>query len=388
MSEIARQIDEASAHVEPTWSAEREARVRARVGRGLQRRQRQRTGLVVALGACTLLLGFYLGRQPGSTARHGVTESSTPRVAQQSLVQLPDGSSVHAVSSDARVETVAVGPTGVTLRLDSGTARFSVTPNPKRPFRVIARDATVTVLGTVFTVALDPQAIRVEVERGRVKVEGVEGSRVLAIGESGRFPTRSPGVPADPATAEPVPLPAPAAELASPAAPTIEQPTGARSAPAAAQPSWRALAKDQNYVGALARLTAEGPNAVHDTPEDLLLEADVARLGGRPDRAVAPLQRVMADHPFDPRAPLAAFTLGRTLLEQLGRPREAARAFATARRLDRGGTLTQDALAREVESWAGAGEAEQAHERALEYTRLYPHGRRLAAVRRLGSLDQ
>jgi transmembrane sensor len=255
---------------------------------------------------------------------------------------------------------------------------------------VIARDATVTVLGTVFTVALDPQAVRVEVERGRVKVDGVEGTRVLAVGESGRFPTRSPGVPADPATAEPVPLQAPAADIAGAATvvPTPEAPAGARSTPSAAQPSWRALAKDQNYVGALARLTAEGPNAVRDTPEDLLLEADVARLGGRPDRAVAPLQRVMADHPFDPRAPLAAFTLGRTLLEQLGRPREAARAFATARRLDRGGTLTQDALAREVESWAGAGEAEQAHERALEYTRLYPHGRRLAAVRRLGGLDQ
>lgn len=384
MSEIARRIDQASAHVEPAWNPEREARVRANVGRGLQRRQRQRTALVVALGACTLLLGFFLGRQPGTTARQGITESSSPRIAQRNLVQLPDGSSVDAVSSDARVETVAVGPTGVTLRLDSGAARFSVTPNPKRPFRVIARDATVTVLGTVFTVALDPKAMRVDVERGRVKVEGVEGTRVLAVGESGHFTTHSP----DPATAEPIPAPAPAAELAPTTAAPAEQPVSARPAPVTVQPSWRALAKDQNYVGALARLAAEGPNAVRDTPEDLLLEADVARLGGRPDRAVAPLQRVIADHPFDPRAPLAAFTLGRTLLEQLGRPREAARAFATARRLDRGGTLTQDALAREVESWAGAGEAEQAHERALEYTRLYPHGRRLAAVRRLGGLDQ
>jgi transmembrane sensor len=388
MSEIARHIDQASAHVEPAWSAEREARVRARIGHGIQRRQRQRTALVVALGTCTLLLGFFLGRAPGSTARHGIAESA-PRIGQQSLVQLPDGSSVHAVSPDARVATIAVGPSGVTLRLDSGTARFSVTPNPKRPFRVIARDATVTVLGTVFTVALDPQAIRVEVERGRVKVDGVEGTRVLTVGESGRFATRSPGVPADPANAEPLPASAPGVTpAAAPAAPAPEPPVGARSAPAAAQPSWRTLAQDQNYVGALARLTAEGPNAVRDTPEDLLLEADVARLGGRPDRAVAPLQRVISEHPFDPRAPLAAFTLGRTLLEQLGRPREAARAFATARRLDRGGTLTQDALAREIESWAGAGEAEQAHERALEYVRLYPHGRRLAAVRRLGGVDQ
>jgi transmembrane sensor len=187
----------------------------------------------------------------------------------------------------------------------------------------------------------------------------------------------------DPAGAEPIPTPDPVVE----AIPTLPAPATPTAARAVASSSWRALAQDQNYVAALARLTAEGPNAVHDTPEDLLLAADVARLGGRPDRAVAPLQRLMADHPFDPRAPLGAFTLGRTLLEQLGRPREAARAFATARRLDRGGTLTQDALAREVESWAGAGDADQAHERALEYERLYPNGRRMAAVRRFGALD-
>jgi transmembrane sensor len=385
MSELARRIDQASAHVEPTWTAERETRVRAAVVRGLQRRQRQRTALVIALGACALLLGFALGRQPGLTARHPVPESAEPRLAQPSLLQLPDGSSVHADSTGARVETVAVGPSGVTLRLESGTATFSVTPNRKRPFRVIARDVTVTVLGTVFSVGLEAQTVQVGVERGRVQVDAAEGTRILSVGESARFATRSSAAaPPDPASAEPIPTLEPSTVL-EPAL-TAEPPPATRSgAPSVA--SWRTLAQDQNYVGALARLTAEGPTSVRDTPEDLLLAADVARLGGRPDRAVAPLQRVMADHPFDPRAPLAAFTLGRTLLEQLGRPREAARAFATARRLDRGGTLTQDALAREVESWAGAGEAEQAHERALEYARLYPQGRRLTAVRRLGGLD-
>lgn len=392
MSEIARRIAQASAHVEPTWTAEREARLRAGVGRGLQRRQRQRTAAVVALGACTLLVGFFLGRQPGVIAHGSASKGAEPRLAQPSLLQLPDGSSVQANSSDARVETVAVGPSGVTLRLESGTATFSVTPNPKRPFRVIARDATVSVLGTVFSVGLEAGAVRVGVERGRVQVDSMAGTRILTVGEADRFATREPSAPPpDPATAEPVPTPEPAtapepaAEL-DPTSPVSLTPTPVRAA-APATASWRSLAKDQNYVAALARLTAEGPNSVRDTPEDLLLAADVARLGGRPDRAVAPLQRVIADHPFDPRAPLAAFTLGRTLLEQLGRPREAARAFATARRLDRGGTLTQDALAREVESWAGAGEADQAHERALEYARLYPQGRRLAAVRRLGGLD-
>ncbi|HTQ02921.1 MAG TPA: tetratricopeptide repeat protein, partial [Polyangiaceae bacterium] len=196
------------------------------------------------------------------------------------------------------------------------------------------------------------------------------------VGETGRF-TSTPShadaeVPVDPPPTNVDALP-PAEE--APARPT------------APLPSWRTLAKEQNYGAAFARLSAEGPSAVRDTPDDLLLAADVARLGGRPDRAVAPLQRVIADHPFDTRAPLAAFTLGRTLLEQLGRPRDAAQAFATARRLDRGGALTQDALAREVESWAGAGDAERAQARALEYVKLYPHGRRITAVRRLGGLD-
>ena len=103
MSEIGRRIAQAGAHVEPTWTPEREARVRAAVGRGLQRRQRQRTGFVIGLGACTLLVGFLLGRQPGSTARRSVPEG-TERVAQPSLLQLPDGTSVHADSADARVD--------------------------------------------------------------------------------------------------------------------------------------------------------------------------------------------------------------------------------------------------------------------------------------------
>jgi transmembrane sensor len=386
MSELARRIEQASAHVEPAWSSDREARLRAGVGRGLERVRRQRIALVAVLGACTLLLGFFLGRQPLISPRMALADAPQP-----SLVQLPDGSSVNARSSDARVETVAVSPTGVSLRLQAGSARFSVTPNANRPFRVMARDVTVTVLGTVFSVTLDERGVRVDVERGRVRVEAPHERRVLAVGESASFESAPPAEPET--SVDPLPAgeahaaDAHAADALLSGAEANVRPEPTLRAEPVTQPSWRALAKEQKYAAALARLTAEGSNAVRDTPEDLLLAADVARLGGRPDRAVAPLQRVIANHAFDPRAPLAAFTLGRTLLEQLGRPRDAAQAFATARRLDRGGALTQDALAREVESWAGAGDAEQAHVRALEYLKLYPSGRRLAAVRRLGGLD-
>jgi transmembrane sensor len=134
-------------------------------------------------------------------------------------------------------------------------------------------------------------------------------------------------------------------------------------------------------------MTAEGPAAVRDEPGDLLFAADVARLSGNPQLAVPRLERVVRAHAGDSRAPLAAFTLGRTLLDGLGRPREAADAFARARRLSPSGALAQDALAREVESWSRAGEASLAHQRALDYLKLYPGGRREKAVRYHGGLE-
>jgi transmembrane sensor len=292
------------------------------------------------------------------------------------LARLVDGSVVTARTPDARVESIAVGPQTATFQLERGSARFSVTPNPERPFRVLASGVVIAVLGTVFDVSIEPAGVHVSVVRGRVKVTSSTGERVLGAGESGLFASPDAAVN-EPARASSAPALAPSA--------TAE--ITERTKEPVAAPSWRALAREGSYPQAVTRLMAEGPNAVRDTPEDLLLSADVARLGGHPERAVAPLQRVIAGHPFDSRAPLAAFTLGRTLLEQLGQPRQAARAFATARQLDRAGALTQDALAREVEAWSRAGENEKAHDRALDYLKRYPNGRRANAVRRLGGLD-
>jgi transmembrane sensor len=134
-------------------------------------------------------------------------------------------------------------------------------------------------------------------------------------------------------------------------------------------------------------LQREGKDAVRNTPADLMLAADVARLSGHSGQAVGPLQQVVSQHAGDPRAPLAAFTLGRVLLDELGRPGQAAGAFAKARRLAPGGALAQDALAREVESLAKAGQAVAARERALEYVQSYPNGLRIQSVRRYGGLE-
>jgi transmembrane sensor len=121
-----------------------------------------------------------------------------------------------------------------------------------------------------------------------------------------------------------------------------------------------------------------------ETAESLLAAADAARVAGRPGDGAALLRRVLDHHGGDPRAPLAAFTLGRVLLMELGQPREAAAVFARARALAPEGPFAEDALAREVEALAKAGNKAAATTRAQEYHRLYPSGRRAPAVRALG----
>jgi transmembrane sensor len=149
--------------------------------------------------------------------------------------------------------------------------------------------------------------------------------------------------------------------------------------------TWRDEAARGDYTaawGAFAR-----SSDLLDRMEDLLLAGDVARLSGHADAAVVQLMRAVALFPQDPRAPLAAFTLGRVHLENLGAPREAAQAFAHARELAPAGPLAEDALAREVEAWSRAGETETARTQALTYTQRYPQGRRVHAVRRFGGLE-
>jgi len=387
MTDLEQELAEARSHVAPSWSKERERAVRADIDRAQAaertRRSVARTAALVVSVACAAF--FWVHGRPGGAPAERPVAAAAPSAA---LLHLDDGSTVTARSADARVEPVAVGPQAVVVRLTAGTALFTVTPNPGRAFRVQAGNVTVTVVGTVFQVGLTPGGVRVVVERGRVRVAWPSAERELGAGEEVVVDERAVPPPLPPAASAGALEPSASLGDGNPHQPAGDVPSrAAASAPATPAASWRTLAEDGEFARAYARLTAEGSSAVRDEPGDLLLAADVARLGGHPEQAVAHLERVIATHSSDSRAPLAAFTLGRTLLDQLGRPREAAEAFATARRLDPRGALSQDALAREVEGWSRAGEAGIARERAEEYGARYPKGRRLSVVRRLGGLD-
>jgi transmembrane sensor len=121
--------------------------------------------------------------------------------------------------------------------------------------------------------------------------------------------------------------------------------------------------------------------AARDDSADTLQAADAARLAGRPDKAVALLRSLYDRYPMDRRAPVAAFTAGRILLDEMGRSAEAAAAFQRARALWPQGPLAEDALAREAEAWEKAGRAERGRALATQYLDLYPQGRHVAALR-------
>jgi len=254
------------------------------------------------------------------------------------------------------------------VEIARGGARFVVSRNPQRVFRVEAGDVAVEVLGTRFSVYREAGRARVDVEEGRVLVRWAGGSSERRSGESGLFP--------------PERLPPAKATNGS-----LEVPRRAQRSVGAPAPTWRDLAQEGDFDKAYEALARRGAPTVRDEPAELLLAADVARLSHHSGEAVAPLERLLTDHAADPRAPLAAFTLGRVLLEELGQPLQAARAFARAERLAPDGPLAQDAIAREVEAWSRAGDAFAARTRAEEYVKRYPDGRRLRAVRRFGGLE-
>jgi hypothetical protein len=187
----------------------------------------------------------------------------------------------------------------------------------------------------------------------------------------------------------------PPVALATPVRPTVEAPPAApeghllqqRLVPRreVAASRWVALAGQRRF-GEAYGLLRQVPLREIAEPNDLMLAADVARQAGRPARAVPFLERVVKEHSHELCAQLAGFSLGKIYLDSMDDPSRAARTFAEVRAMAPTGGLAQDALAREVEAWARAGDTTHARSGATEYVRLYPNGRRVAAVRDLGGL--
>jgi transmembrane sensor len=203
------------------------------------------------------------------------------------------------------------------------------------------------------------EGTRVAVERGRVRVLWADREVELGAGEGREFPP---------------PLEAEAVAVDS-------LPQVAALPSDGGEAGWRELAQRGEYASAYSVLRRT--KSPLRGAEELMLAADVARLSGNAAQAVPHLQAVMQRFPSDPRAPVAAFTLGRVYLDNLGQPAEAAAAFRRTRSSWPRGPLAQDAWAREVAAWRRAGHMTEAAQTARQYLERHPKGPHAETMRRL-----
>jgi transmembrane sensor len=113
--------------------------------------------------------------EPGSTlpqtaaARGGASRSYETAVGEQLSARLPDGSVVTLNTNTLLRVDYSAAVRLVTI--ERGEASFNVQQDTTRPFRVLARNAVVEALGTIFSVQLAVgERIEVTVSGGRVRV--------------------------------------------------------------------------------------------------------------------------------------------------------------------------------------------------------------------------
>jgi transmembrane sensor len=119
-----------------------------------------------------------------------------------------------------------------------------------------------------------------------------------------------------------------------------------------------------------------------DPAAALYADADRARRSGHAAEAAELLEKAVSAESSGHRAALAAFTLGRLYLEELGKPAAATRAFERSLHAGPPRGLEEDVRARLVEARTKVGDSEGARRAASEYRARFPGGRRTADVER------
>ncbi|MGZ3424636.1 MAG: FecR family protein, partial [Polyangiales bacterium] len=258
MTDLARnsleKVEEAAEHVRPDWSESRARRVEAMMLKTRTRRARVKTGLAIA---AVLAVGFgsFSAYKKLSTHPQELAKTAPTSTLPKNALAFADGSEAIPLDAESVVKSTEVSPTKIEVAVVKGAARFEVTKNPQRLFRVTRDNATVEVLGTGFTVEPVENGTKVTVIHGKVRVRCMlgEGEKQVEItdGESSVCPAPS----------------TPPIEVVPSASASV-----VATAPPPSAPGWRSLAHDGEYDKAYNALDT---SSVKDEAGDLLLAADV-----------------------------------------------------------------------------------------------------------------
>jgi transmembrane sensor len=343
-----------------------------------QRRRHARRAPVVGGGVAIAALAAaawlaVISSDPAVTPMVGSAEGARPPIAlvtdrESGSATTADGSRLFA-HPNTQLRELAPRPPEQVFQLVEGHAAFRVTHDEHRSFVVWAHGVRVLVVGTRFDVRLLEEgghavAVRVRVREGHVQVTAPGHATVSLFGGDVRtFPIDS----RRPDTRER-------------AAASVEPPRPPPTAAALDGHASRSGRRD-----AARRSTAEGrPHAVGDAPPNtaiaLFEQARSAQASGDLAEAVVLYERLLARHPRDIRASLAAFELGRVRMDRLGDLRAAARDFDRARRLSPRSPLSDDATARLVRIHERLGQTAECQRYRRIYLQRFATGRHRGEV--------
>jgi transmembrane sensor len=371
----------------------------ARMWRGIRERRRANRfsrflrpsllGAAFGLLSASLVIAVHLRLQP---PRNPTSEASLPlhplsmrdgsRIEPAEVptngvptnFRLSDGSEL-LFGTATRWEPLAISGTQMVSTLRYGRVLFEVQPGGPRRWVVECGPVSVEVVGTRFSVYRDAARVSVSVERGIVIVRGErvpDAVQSLTAGQS---------IDVDVGPGQ-----APSATAATSAARSNGAPRG--SSPAS---GWILDAEKGKFRDAYRTLGAAGiasSSAGATDAERLLMLADVARLSGHPADAVAPLERLVAEHAESAQAGLAAVTLGRLLLDQLSQPAQAARMLERALSMRIPSSLREDVYARLVEADLRAGNPAAAKIARSRYETEFKDGRLRGLIERATQSQQ
>lgn len=330
----------------PPPDTSRHDRVWARVEENLERAERPRrwkpaVGVVALAAAAAAAIVFW--PQPASWEG---AELETTGVAQQ--LKLGDGSIV-VLAPSSRLTVCARGPT--CLNVTRGEAEFKVKPQSKGPFRVLAGDVEVRVVGTRFTVkkagdGARDSSVEVGVTEGRVDVL-VADVRVATLTPGQRWSTSLVHTDVAPTQVD---------------AGVVTPPVEAEAAPPSVIPAKPRVepSADERWNAALS-----------------------ARLSGNAAEEAAGYQQLLSRYPRDRRAGLAAFELARLQLDVQHDSSGAIRMLEVALAKGPTAAYVEDALMRLARAKADTGDDAGCRATRERYLRDFPRGVHTATVRRL-----
>ncbi|MCA9575045.1 MAG: FecR domain-containing protein [Polyangiales bacterium] len=397
-----------AAHVEPELSEARVERMWHAIsaqldasGQGSARghepatRRRLRPSLTLALGlagtcvaACAVWWSRATPTSPGPAPALVATTAQGEWVAtaeEGRVLHFDDGSTL-TLGPRTQLRTLAVSRDALRVRLERGGVSCATGGRSQVVVEVASAEVASAAMGaepspgaTRFHVGLDipgreGPTLTVGVTRGRVEVRHDGANATLGAGETWTRTHRA-------ASSEPV----------MEEGQSADSPTEHASREATSR-TFRARADIERGEGprpgrptrepARPRNATEEGSAESDGATQLFEEALRERLAHRPAEAARAYAAFGREHPTDPRAPLAAFELGRLRLYQLGDAQGALQALDQALGGGGGGFFAEDAAAARVEALSQLGDAARCRAARTRFLATYAtsvHRQRVSA---------